>query len=378
MRIRLGLPLVVSLAALGIVAMDCCGLPQHPAPPSPSNTAVSPTVAELKAKVEQWLAATFAPTADRDIVRKLSANVAESLGRDKNVRIILDGEMTADGTARFALTWGGRLHTFKISQAQCRAAGVAARGAAANHIDRDEADQPLSPAPFVLDSLQVDNLGKITGDQSITGSVVCRLAPGQSPPAGSQIVVRVMCRSERSLDRSFRFIDAIPADGVIKFALDPINRGLGGASNHWHFGPTPLVVDLLLTSADAEVGKGLVASNAVGVVIDVLPDPEGYMQASLAFMEEVVAILVSVQDAASAEKALADLQSSSLRNASLADAMERMPPLPPERDSELSAKYEARLQAVATKMQEQLTRLEQAPYAGEAFFEKFEKMMAGE
>jgi len=343
------------------------------AKPTPANNGPSPIAAQLKSQFDSWLASVVGPNADGDMVRDMSARLGGALAGTENIQVTLDGEMTVDGKGRCALTWGGRLHVFEINQAQCRARGAKSRGAIAGLSDRKEAAVPLTPAPFILESMHVQNSDGITGDGPIAGTVTCRANPQAKPLAtGTRLVLRTMIRTARSSRLGLRFLDAIPEDGVLTFSIDKINSD----GVEWQFGPTPIVIDLLATSADA--GEGLVASNAVGMIVDVLPDHEGYLNAGLVFMEDVAAILATVQDEASATKAIEEFQKIALRNKALNDAMQRLPPLPPDKDAELTAKLEPRLNAVAAKLQEQMDRLEQAPYAGQAFFDRLDESVNDE
>jgi len=324
--------------------------------------------ARLKTQLAEWLAANFDPAADADFGRRLSTQMDQCLANGDNVRIVIDGGSLRGGQAKYLITWAGQMLAFDLTTAQCRASGASAKGAVASTVRQDEASDAWDPLPFTLEGLRIDNIGGIKGDEPITGSVKCRTT-GLVPPG--RLVLRTMYRTETSSRIGLKFFDKVPDDGVFKFSVE-----LQEKEGVVHFGPTPVLVDVLLTSGMVE--RGTVASNAVGAVADVLPDPEGYMRAGLQFMERITAIMASVKDEATAAQALNDYTECALKNQSLVEAMERMGPVPAELDAELSKKYNPQIEAVAARMQVELTRLEQAPYAGEAFFQKIEAMMREE
>ncbi|HWB19978.1 MAG TPA: hypothetical protein VG711_06740 [Phycisphaerales bacterium] len=319
----------------------------------------------LNTQTADWLRANLAVDADSKIASKLPSDVDSLITSGRNIRIILDAELARDHSAHCALTWGGHLVTLKLTDNESRLTGVSSGGARVAHTASSEAKISCTPLPIELSDIKLDHPDALNGDTDITGTFSIKAV--SQLPAKSSLVLRVMTYHEEGFNTSLRFLDELPSDGKLTFLVPAPNT----ESSPIHFGPTPIIIDVLAT--DKTVGEGLVASNAVSIIADLIPDAEGYIRTGLDLMNGISRIFESVTDEASAKTAIEDYKALVLRNKALGEVFERLGNLPPDLEEKVSAKYQSQIDAATKKLQEQYERLNAAPYAGEAFFNSLDK-----
>ncbi len=322
--------------------------------------------ARLRGQLAEWIRTNIDAPADRELASELAADMDRKLAAGENISFVVDSAAARSTRGRLVATWAGQLHTFDVTDQQCRAAGVTRRGAVGSSSASTEASNAWEPLPFRLDALRIDDPEKITGERPITGRLTCR--KGEVVPPG-RIVVRTMYRSGRTSGVSYEFKDAIPEDGKLTISINPLEDKSGGVQ----FGPMLILVDVLTTGVSE---TGIVASNAVGAVVDVMPDPEGSIVAGLRLMNRIAEILAGVKDETTAAQAVKDYREAVTKNRALITAMDARGPLPPDLDAALNKKYEPQINAVIARLQAEMERLDRAPFAGPAFIDRLDKSVS--
>ncbi|MCB9852280.1 MAG: hypothetical protein H6819_04225 [Phycisphaerales bacterium] len=317
--------------------------------------------------MSDWFRANADVMGDRDLLRQVAETMDRGLADGKNIRIILDGKLVRGGGSRFLATWSGRFYEFPITTAQCRAAGAAAGAAVGSLCVQSESAEVMEKPVIQIEDLKVDDEENLPGNHAVTGTASYSIV-GEIPEG--QIVVRAMYRAEASSAMAYRVLSDFPKVGKVSFLLDPVNE----KATDVQFGPTLVMVDILVLRNGAPAG--LVASNTIGRIVDVQPDPEGFVRSGIQFMNRASDILESVRDEKTAAMAIQEYRKEALKNRSVVDAMERLGTLPPDQLEALSKKYESQMNAATARLQTQVKRIEAAPYAGEAFLTRIEASLA--
>jgi hypothetical protein len=329
---------------------------------TPAQTKAAPDVSSpWVKKVLAWFDGAAGASTHKSGTRKLRGEVLDLIATNHNVVLFLDREFTGAPSSLMAVTWAGEIHAFDLTPAQARASGLAAGGAHLFKSESTENDMRVVPPHFRLDRLEVKGGTTVEGNQEIACSVVCKVT--SKPKKGSFTLRRIWTQGSRSTT-SFRLLDQMPEDGAIAFTVGPLNKAEGDV----HFGPTAVLVDLLMT--DPDFGVGFIASNTVGFLVDVKPDLDAFSRLGLKLMDEAVALLASVKDAATAAAALEDFKRFAKRNEAVVEAMERLAPTP-EQNAAFEKKYGPKMDDVTRRLGEQVARLEATDY-GKAFLDQAE------
>jgi hypothetical protein len=319
----------------------------------------------LRQKFKDWVYADFvtAPELQRKIVEKADGVIQSG----DDVRLYTGGQNVNGRKSMTVFSYSGQLFIFELTPAQARWTGAVAALVRMSAFPSSDTTKRLNDPVFHISDLKIDQAGGIPGNKPITGTF--KATQINQRILFRSIVVRMSRRSEKGTSREFAFLDKLPDDGVVRFKIDPINGGEEAPS----FGPVPIFAELLVTNAES---VGSIASETLATLVDILPDHEAYGRSAISRMNEMVAILASVKDRETANAAAKDYAAWAVRNKSLVDAMDRLGPVPPELEKALNDKYNAEAEKVATRLQTEIARLDQADYAGKTLFDEIDKAVA--
>jgi hypothetical protein len=193
------------------------------------------------------------------MVPGVSKSIDEILAEGRHLTLLMPSDMSKTGKAYYGLTWAGLFHVFELSSSQARRLGLkpggVTTGSGAVRGDRRLA-QPLAQ----LDRLRISHRDRLTGDQPITGTVLCQPF---AVPQGA-LVLRFAYKVKGSTTEVTIPVRELPDDGVLHFRISPVNQKGQPA----HSGPLPAFVDLCLKSGDQFNQKLTVVSNTIGTLLD--------------------------------------------------------------------------------------------------------------
>jgi len=310
----------------------------------------------MRRKFRDWLESARGPTLKESTVTALTSNVVASLDKGDDVNVLIDGNLTRSGNSVYATTWGDDLYAFVITPAQAKAAGLIAEGLISSGSPRSAVKQRMAKPIVTLSDVKIEGGLSVHGNAPVSGTVAYRF---ERPAKDAAVMFRVTRRLEKSV-LTFINVNDLSDKGTIPFSIGPINSGESEVA----FGPMPVFIELVMAG---EGGAAAVASNTIALLLDVRPDLDAFARLSIGVFDKFTDILATVQDRASGAKAIEAYKQLATRNTALVEAMERLAPTK-EQDAEIERKYGAKMDAAARRMQEQVTRIEQAEY-GAAFFE---------
>jgi hypothetical protein len=317
----------------------------------------------VRRKVLDWFESVRGPTVTAATAKNMAAAADLSLAKGNEVTVLVDGSLTRSGKAVYGTSWGEEFYSFVLTPDQAKAVGLApdrvtVLGSAPS------GSPPRVPKPaVVLSDVRIEGGSTVPGSARISGTLSYRY---ERPAKDAVPTLRVAYRLKQSI-LSFQPVKDLSDQGTLSFTIGPVNSEDGEVA----FGPMPVFIEMV--EGDG-VSGGSVVSNTVGLLLDVRPDLDAFARLGIAMFDKIADLLATVQDRASAAKAVDDLKQLMIRNTAVVEAMERLAPTK-EQDAEIERKYGAKMNAAAGRMQEQVTRLEQSDYAGEAFFEEVQKAL---
>lgn len=317
----------------------------------------------LRREVFDWLHRTYPANADRVRLQKITDAVAAWMRDGSDVQVMLGARFSQSGVAQMATTRGAQFRVFDLAPAQARAIGLLPEVTTVLQYAKRSLEFQMEPPPIQLSDLRIQTASPLWSNQKIEVTVA---ASGLAPVRGGRFALRAAYRVKKFTNTTMHPLDTLPKDGVVRFTVGPINLSESDVA----FGPVPLFVDVMLTDMP---GEDVIASNLTATLLDVEPDLEGYARAALKTMTEIIVILEGIRDRATALTAMEEYTGLALRNEALAEASERLGPFTKAQDEAFERKYGGQFDALTQRLAAQVQRLEQAPYAGPAFFDEVQK-----
>jgi hypothetical protein len=207
-----------------------------------------------------WFKAINSGGPDGRMVPGVSRHIQEILGEGYHFTITVPAGLSKTGKAYYGLSWAGLFHVFELTPQEAQRLGVQGDTVTTGYGTKRQDPRRAHPLAQ-LDRPRIDNQSRLTGDQDITGSVVCQFF--EEPL--EKLVLRLSYKLKGSTVVVTKPLKGAPDDGLLGFAVSAINRDRKDP----HDGPLALFIDVCVDKGGGFDQKLEVVSNTLGVLVDV-------------------------------------------------------------------------------------------------------------
>ncbi len=220
----------------------------------------------IRRQAVEWFKGITGRDAGDRMVTSVIGDIDKALEDGRHVMLMVPAAFSRDGRAYYGVSWAGLFHAFPMTNARGQRIGLSPTAVTTGSgAKRSDSRAPLPAGQ--LDRLRID---RVSGDRKITGSVACNLF--DTLPEG--LLLRISYKTRGYTTQVTKPLRSLPGDGVIRFEIDPINRG----EDRPHAGPLPLFVDLCVEKSGG-IGRHLsVVSNTLGTLLEVPASTQGRLK----------------------------------------------------------------------------------------------------